>query len=161
MLSFKYIIPIEMEDPATIPALVLVAEVNTDISQALAAFGHPAFSETINAAYGYDSGRAIECIIALRFMVEEWGLAYFNVSERAELKALVGAHLAVDQPVVQTERPTVDGPRRARQAAILALLLDDAEARGWVERLASDEAAFRKKLPGQESKWAKATMTSM
>ena len=152
---------IELQDPAVIPTLVLVAETNSDIAKALAAFGRLALPIAVQAARGFDPGRAVRCIVALRYMVEEWGIGHFTAAERAELKSLVASYLEPGQPVIRTGEPGISGPNRVRHAAMLALVLEDEEAHGWVERLISDEVAFIERLPTKEAVLIPQTITQI
>ena len=152
---------IELQDPAVIPSLVLVAETNSDIAKALAAFGRLALPIAVQAARGFDPGRAVRCIVALRYMVEEWGIGHFTAAERAELKSLVASYLEPGQPVIRTGEPGISGPNRVRHAAMLALVLEDEEAHGWVERLTSDEVAFIERLPTKEAVLIPQTITQI
>ena len=153
---------LHLQDPATIPTLVLVVEVHTAIQYALAAFGRLALPEALRAARDGDNPRrALKCMLALRFMVQEWGLEYFTYEERAELKSLVAAYLAPGLPVIHTIEPEFYGPLRLEYAAMLALVLDDEEVRSWVDRLASDEAAFIERLPAGEAGWISQIMAQI
>ena len=88
---------------------------------------------------------ATGCLIALRQMIEEWGLGYLTAEERVELKTLVALFLLPDTPMIRSDWDDVSKTIIVKYAAHLALVLDDAEARGWVELLAMNAEAYQEK----------------
>ena len=150
---FLAMLALKIQDPTTVPALVLVVNLNSDVPRALAAFGRPALSDLMTVAFGHRNEPATASLTAIRFMIEDWGLEYFSQQERADIKSLVAAHLSPDLPTIKMDWPTASGPLRVEQAATLALVLQDAETRSWVERIAANQKNYRQKTGDKESRW--------
>jgi len=142
-LSLRLIeLAIDMQDPAAIPSLVLMAD---HARNALVAFGRQALPHLLSIAKG---GKNLELFVVrgslttMYEMVQEWGIKHFTAEEQAQLKEVAALYLVPD---TQEDRVDWDyGDRGAilRKAAILALVLEDTEARAWVERLVADPEAF-------------------
>ena len=136
---------IVMQDPAAIPSLVLMSGEMSYARSALAAFGRQALPDVIRVAKGDDYFDVKGCLITLRVMVQQWGGGYFTAQERAQLKAVADLYLSPSTPKIRTDWGRVKRAYTLLYAAMLALVLEDAEARMWVERLATDAEALQEK----------------
>ncbi len=134
-----------MQAPAAIPMLVTRCRRDHDAWAALVAFGRQALSEVIRVARDEDgTGFDLDikdCIIALRQMVQVKGVAYFTAEELREIKAVAALYLAPDTSPLRHDWSATTREITTNHAAGLPLVLEDAEARSWVVRLASDRAA--------------------
>ena len=138
-----------MQDPATIPLLAQVPGVG---GGALVAFGRQALPEVIRVAKEGEYHDALRCLVVLRQTVQEWGVGYFTAQERAQLKAVAALYLSPRAPMIQrTGWSWVNRNHALQYAAQLAWVLEDAEAIGWIEAVATDAEAFEKKTGVQHS----------
>ena len=149
------------QDPVIIPTILHTASYSSRIARVLAAFGRPALPQVITAAHGYDSERAMSCLQALRYMLKEYGIEFFTEEERAELKSIVAAHLSPDEPVLPTSEPSRYGTWRLEYAAIVGLLMEDAEAQAWVRRVATSSDAFLGRVPSGDANSVERTMRTI
>ena len=128
-------------DPAAIPSLVQMAGI-VSVRAALVEFGRlalPDLIQVVEQGYTYD---AFRCLTTLRHMVQVRGLDYFSDVERVQLKNLVALFLSPDAPMMSGDLSKGMVLARASQ---LASLLDDTEARGWIEAVATNPIAYQSK----------------
>jgi len=136
---------VSMQDPVAIPLLTLTTGDLVSVRSVLAAFGRQALPHLLHVARGQGDTEARNvkgCLIALYEMVQQWGLEYFTTQERTQLKLVAALYLAPSTSEIRTDWDSVARGAALRNAAILALLLEDAEARMWVERLIADPESF-------------------
>ena len=130
-----------MQDPAAIPLLAEGALMVMPRS-ALVSFGRQALPDLVRVAREGDYDEVMGVLIVLRQMIQAWGVRYLTAQERAQLKAVAALYLSPDIPQVNS---AVKNPP-LKYVAQLALVLDDAEARAWVEDLVAGAAPLQAKL---------------
>ena len=84
-------------------------------------------------------------------MVQYWGTGYFTAEEYARLKVVAALYLSPDTPAIRPDWHPQARVYTLIYAADLALVLEDAEARRWVEQLAMDAEAFQERISESES----------
>jgi len=145
---------IAMQEPAAIPSLVLMAGESRGIRRALVDFGREALPHLLRVARAegkVDRYSVWGCLRILHEMIQQRGLEYFTPRERAQLKAVAALYLVSNTPSSRTDWDYVARSIALRRAAILALALEDEEARTWVERLVADPGAFPDKEAAQHT----------
>ena len=135
---------IVMQDPATIPSLALMGGMGS-ARAALIAFGRQALPEMIRVVKEGNFNDATGCLIGIRQMAQEWGLGYFTLEEREKLKTLTAQFLSPDVPMIVADWHPAYRAIILKDAAHLALVLDDLQARGWVEHLAYSTESYQEK----------------
>ena len=132
------------QDAAAIPLLVQTSGIGS-VRAALVAFGRLAIGDLIRGAKNGDFHDATDCLISLRQMVQYWGIDYLSTAERAELKALVASVLMPDRPMLRSDWGGVHKTAMVRYSAQLALVLEDQEAREWIDYLVNDVEVYQAK----------------
>ena len=131
-------------DPAAIPSLALITGISS-VRAALTEFGRQALPDMIRVVKEGEYYQVSNCLVALRQLVQVRGIGYFSDEERSELRALVALFLSPSTPKIRPDwHPTIRALNLV-DAGHLALVLDDAQARRWVELLASDAEVFQAK----------------
>ena len=144
-----------IQDPAAIPSLALVVGELSYARSALVAFGRQALPDVIRVAR-WESPVLACCpemaafeadgsLLTLREMVEHWGLAYFTPEEQAQLKGVVAMYLSPDTPPLPPGGSRVIRGFLLKYAAGVAMALNDTEARGWIEHMATNAEAYSTK----------------
>ena len=145
------------QDPAAIPLLVQVHGIGA-VRAALVAFGRLALPDLIRVVKDGGFDEAISCMITLRQLVQVKGVDYFTDAERAKLKLLVSLFLVPGDPMVRDDLSKRITMKRAVQ---LALVLDDAEAREWVQDIASSNDLYQAKTGSQYPEYYRGLLQEM